>query len=127
MIVTTADGTTDPSGTDRLYALGERIWLAAEMASDPIWDLHENRLGVEPPLQTVGGILATTRDAFDPRAQIEALRIAAELGDDTVARLAERLLQARRARAILQAPRSAYLRSLVTVAAARAATPPPPA
>lgn len=115
MIVRTA-GATDPSQAD-LLALGERIWLATEMACDPIWDLHPDRLGVQMPLQTVGGILATTRGRFDPQAQMAALRIAAGLGDETVLRLTERLIQARGARSVLGAPRSVFLRSLVTLAA----------
>jgi hypothetical protein len=115
MIVRTA-GATDPSQAD-LLALGERIWLATEMACDPIWDLHPDRLGVQMPLQTVGGILATTRGRFEPQAQMAALRIAAGLGDETVLRLTERLIQARGARSVLGAPRSVFLRSLVTLAA----------
>ncbi|MGN7124178.1 hypothetical protein [Methylorubrum thiocyanatum] len=115
MIVRTA-GATDPSQAD-LLALGERIWLATEMACDPIWDLHPDRLGVQMPLQTVGGILATTRGRFDPQAQMAALRIAAGLGDETVLRLTERLIQVRGARSVLGAPRSVFLRSLVTLAA----------
>ncbi|WP_411902253.1 hypothetical protein [Methylorubrum thiocyanatum] len=115
MIVRTA-GATDPSQAD-LLALGERIWLATEMACDPIWDLHPGRLGVQMPLQTVGGILATTRGRFEPQAQMAALRIAAGLGDETVLRLTERLIQARGARSVLGAPRSVFLRSLVTLAA----------
>lgn len=114
MIVRTA-GATDPSQAD-LLALGERIWLATEMACDPIWDLHPDRLGVQMPLQTVGGILATTRGRFEPQAQMAALRIAAGLGDETVLRLTERLIQARGARSVLGAPRSVFLRSLVTLA-----------
>lgn len=115
MIVRTA-GATDPSQAD-LLALGERIWFATEMACDPIWDLHPDRLGVQMPLQTVGGILATTRGRFEPQAQMAALRIAAGLGDETVLRLTERLIQARGARSVLGAPRSVFLRSLVTLAA----------
>ncbi|MGW5957716.1 hypothetical protein [Methylorubrum thiocyanatum] len=115
MIVRTA-GATDPSQAD-LLALGERIWLATEMACDPIWDLHPDRLGVQMPLQTVGGILATTRGRFEPQAQMAALRIAAGPGDETVLRLTERLIQARGARSVLGAPRSVFLRSLVTLAA----------
>ncbi|MFJ7440343.1 hypothetical protein ACIQW5_22060 [Methylorubrum thiocyanatum] len=115
MIVRTA-GATDPSQAD-LLALGERIWLATEMACDPIWDLHPDRLGVQMPLQTVGGILATTRGRFEPQAQMAALRIAAGLGDEAVLRLTERLIQARGARSVLGAPRSVFLRSLVTLAA----------
>lgn len=69
------------------------------------------------PLQTVGGILATTRGRFEPQAQMAALRIAAGLGDETVLRLTERLIQARGARSVLGAPRSVFLRSLVTLAA----------
>lgn len=115
MIVRTA-GATDPSQAD-LLALGERIWLATEMACDPIWDLHPDRLGVQMPLQTVGGILATTRGRFEPQAQMAALRIAAGLGDETVLRLTERLIQVRGARSVLGAPRSVFLRSLVTLAA----------
>ena len=115
MIVRTA-GATDPSRAD-LLALGERIWLATEMACDPIWDLHPDRLGVQMPLQTVGGILATTRGRFEPQAQMAALRIAAGLGDETVLRLTERLIQVRGARSVLGAPRSVFLRSLVTLAA----------
>ncbi|ACB83252.1 hypothetical protein Mpop_5157 [Methylorubrum populi BJ001] len=115
MIVRTA-GATDPSQAD-LLALGERIWLATEMACDPIWDLHPDRLGVQMPLQTVGGILATTRGRFEPQAQMAALRIAAGLGDETVRRLTERLIRARGARSVLGAPRSVFLRSLVTLAA----------
>jgi hypothetical protein len=115
MIVRTA-GATDPSQAD-LLALGERIWLATEMACDPIWDLHPDRLGVQMPLQTVGGILATTRGRFEPQAQMAALRIAAGLGDETVLRLTERLIRARGARSVLGAPRSVFLRSLVTLAA----------
>ena len=114
MIVRTA-GATDASEAD-LLALGERIWLATEMACDPIWDLHPDRLGVQAPLQTVGGILATTRGRFEPEAQMAALRIAAGLGDETVLRLTERLIRARGARAVLGAPRSVFLRSLVTLA-----------
>lgn len=115
MIVRTA-GATDPSQAD-LLALGERIWLATEMACDPIWDLHPDRLGVQMPLQTVGGILATTRGRFEPQAQMAALRIAAGLGDETVLRLTERLIRVRGARSVLGAPRSVFLRSLVTLAA----------
>ncbi|GJE79743.1 hypothetical protein [Methylorubrum thiocyanatum] len=115
MIVRTA-GATDPSQAD-LLALGERIWLATEMACDPIWDLHPDRLGVQMPLQTVGGILATTRGRFEPQAQMAALRIAAGLGDEAVLRLTERLIRARGARSVLGAPRSVFLRSLVTLAA----------
>ncbi len=115
MIVRTA-GATDPSQAD-LLALGERIWFATEMACDPIWDLHPDRLGVQMPLQTVGGILATTRGRFEPQAQMAALRIAAGLGDEAVLRLTERLIQARGARSVLGAPRSVFLRSLVTLAA----------
>lgn len=115
MIVRTAGDASDPSNED-LLALGERIWLATEMACDPIWDLHPDRLGVQAPLQTVGGILATTRDRFGPEAQIAALRIATGLGDESVLRLTERLIRARGARAVLNAPRPVFLRSLVTLA-----------
>lgn len=115
MIVRTA-GATASSQAD-LLALGERIWLATEMACDPIWDLHPDRLGVQAPLQTVGGILATTRGRFEPEAQMAALRIAAGLGDEAVLRLTERLIRARGARSVLGAPRSVFLRSLVTLAA----------
>lgn len=116
MIVRTAGDASNPS-TEDLLALGERIWLATEMACDPIWDLHPDRLGVQAPRQTVGGILATTRDRFGPEAQTAALRIAAGLGDEAVLRLTERLIRARAARTVLNAPRPVFLRSLVTLAA----------
>jgi len=112
----TAGDAPNPSDQD-VTTLGERIWLATEMACDPIWNLYVDRLGVQPPLQTVGAILATTRGRFGPEAQTAALRIAARVSDETVLRLTERLVHARDAQAVLRAPRAAFLRSLMTLAA----------
>ena len=121
------DSDIDPNEALGLHAFGERIWLATEMACDPVWDLHEGRLGMGSPLQTVGGLLALHGEAFGSEAQAAALSIAQAIGDETVQRLERRLVQARWARVTLQAPRCTFLRSLVTLAASRAEGAPGPA
>lgn len=124
MNVGTAGDATNPSDQD-VATLGERIWLATEMACDPVWNAYLDRLGVQPPLQTVGAILASTRGRFGPDAQTAALRIAARVSDETVLRLTERLIQARDAQAVLRTSRAEFLRSLVTLAAESEGPPSP--